>query len=274
VTEAISISSIRADGGTQMRSSIDPETVLRYSEHIRDGAEFPPITVFYDGKDYWLADGFHRCDAHLAAAQDFIPADIRSGSRIDAVVYALKANASNGRPRTTPDLQRAYRAAVDNNLCGPGDVVKVKDLIGCSDRWARELTKASRESAKVERNHKIADLSDQGMTQREIAADVGASQMTVSRIIDESKRNTSKKIQNEPKESPSLPKATKKPTAKKIESEAPKIIEALKNLSSCLHTPEQVYSSATDKQRAEIRAEIQRAFLFLKNLSKELQDVS
>jgi hypothetical protein len=181
MTETISISVIKTDGGTQMRSCIDPETVLLYSEHIRDGAEFPPITVFYDGKDYWLADGFHRCDAYLAAAQDFIPADIRSGSRLDAVVYALKANAANGRPRTSTDLQRAYRVAVDNKLCDAGDVAKVKDLIGCSDRWARELTKAARESIKTERNHKIVELAEQGKSQREIAAEVGVSHQTVMR---------------------------------------------------------------------------------------------
>jgi hypothetical protein len=189
MSEVISISVIKTDGGTQMRSSIDPETVLLYSEHIRDGAEFPPVTVFYDGKDYWLADGFHRCDAYLAAAQDFIPADIRSGSRLDAVVYALKANAANGRPRTTTDLQRAYRVAVDNNLCEPGDVAKVKDLIGCSDRWARELTKAARESAKVESKQKAAELADQGKTQREIAAEVGVGVGTVNRWLDVPERN-------------------------------------------------------------------------------------
>lgn len=270
MSEVIGISAIKTDGGTQMRSSIDPETVLLYSEHIRDGAEFPPITVFYDGKDYWLADGFHRCDAYLAADQDFIPADIRSGSRLDAVIYALKANASNGRPRTTTDLQRAYRVAVDNSLCDPGDVAKVKDLIGCSDRWARELTKAARETAKVERNHKIEQLAEQGKTQREIAAEVGVDQKTVSNQLSEEKRKPSET----PKESPALPKATKKPATKKMKSEAPKVIEALKNLSSCLHTPEQVYASATDQQRAEIRAEIQRAFSFVENLTKELQDAS
>lgn len=198
MTETISISVIRTDGGTQMRSAIDPETVLRYSEHIRDGAEFPPITVFYDGKEYWLADGFHRCDAYLAAAQEFIPADIRSGSRLDAVVYALKANAANGRPRTTSDLQRAYRVAVDNKLCDSGDVSKVKDLIGCSDRWARELTKAARESAKVERNKKIEQLADRGMTQREIAAEVGVAPQTVSNTISVQKRNGSENGQESP----------------------------------------------------------------------------
>ena len=25
-----------------------------------EGAEFPPLIVFFDGATYWLADGFHR----------------------------------------------------------------------------------------------------------------------------------------------------------------------------------------------------------------------
>ena len=61
--ENIPINSIRLDGGTQPRASIDFDTVFDYMDAMTDGADFPPVVVFYDGTHYWLADGFHRVKA-------------------------------------------------------------------------------------------------------------------------------------------------------------------------------------------------------------------
>src|SRR5690625_1070490 len=48
----------------QMREAgIDPHTVQDYAEAMEGGAEFPPITLYHDGKAYWPADGFHRIAA-------------------------------------------------------------------------------------------------------------------------------------------------------------------------------------------------------------------
>ena len=30
---------------------------------MEEGAIFPPVTVFFDGEHFWLADGFHRVQA-------------------------------------------------------------------------------------------------------------------------------------------------------------------------------------------------------------------
>ena len=57
------ISSIRLDGGTQPRATINPQTVSDYMNDMDSGAEFPPVDVFYDGHNHWLADGFHRINA-------------------------------------------------------------------------------------------------------------------------------------------------------------------------------------------------------------------
>lgn len=105
----IPLGSIRIDGGTQARSGLNEATVAEYREARDGGAVFPPVVLFYDGKDYWLADGFHRvaaCDRDRYPAFA-IPADVRQGTRRDAVLYAAGANAEHGLRRSKDDVRRA-----------------------------------------------------------------------------------------------------------------------------------------------------------------------
>jgi uncharacterized ParB-like nuclease family protein len=67
---------IRTDGGTQPRSFVDYDAVDDYAEAMGTGAKFPPITVFYDGTDYWLADGFHRIAAVQQRGIDEVECDV------------------------------------------------------------------------------------------------------------------------------------------------------------------------------------------------------
>lgn len=98
---------IRTDGGTQARAQLDERTVAEYAERMLDGNIFPPVVVFYDGAEYWLGDGFHRHAATLRAELAEIAADVRQGTRRDAVLYAVGANARHGLPRTDADKRRA-----------------------------------------------------------------------------------------------------------------------------------------------------------------------
>ncbi len=106
---ALPLDRIRTDGGTQPRDHIDELVVARYVEDLEAGAEFPPIVAFFDGTDYWLADGFHRWRAHRAAEpkRETILADIRQGTQRDAVLFSVGANATHGYARTNADKRRA-----------------------------------------------------------------------------------------------------------------------------------------------------------------------
>ena len=57
---AIDINLIRIDGGTQSRVRVDTDVVAEYAEIIFAGTELPPLSVMFDGAEYWLCDGFHR----------------------------------------------------------------------------------------------------------------------------------------------------------------------------------------------------------------------
>jgi hypothetical protein len=105
---------IRTDGGTQMRAGLNEETVAEYLELIQDRKEwpFPPVVTFYDGETYWLGDGFHRVEAVRRYVQReqvvyAVTAEVRSGTRRDAVLCAAGSNAAHGLRRTSADKRRA-----------------------------------------------------------------------------------------------------------------------------------------------------------------------
>jgi ParB-like nuclease domain len=100
---------IRRDGGTQPRAAIDLKHVKLLEEQMEDGKELEPVTVFYDGTDYWLADGFHRFSAHSNRDCVEIACIIYQGSRRDAVLYSVGANADHkpALPRSREDKRRA-----------------------------------------------------------------------------------------------------------------------------------------------------------------------
>lgn len=94
-------------GGTQSRVALSEETVATYAEAMKNGAMLPPIVVFHDGSTYWLADGFHRLMAHVRNGADWIPADVRQGTRREAVLHSVGSNAEHGLPRTNADKRHA-----------------------------------------------------------------------------------------------------------------------------------------------------------------------
>lgn len=106
------IEQIRTDGGTQARAELSISDINDYAEAMRGGAVFPAIVVFYDGKTYWLADGFHRVQAAISAEKKELAADVRQGTQGDAVWFSCAANANNSIRRTNEDKRRAVMTAL------------------------------------------------------------------------------------------------------------------------------------------------------------------
>jgi hypothetical protein len=99
----IKITAIRIDGGTQARLKLNQDVVKEYSEHMKDGDKFPPIMVFHDGSEYWLADGFHRYFASKSNSALEIECDVRDGTLDDAILYAFSANGRRGLSMSAED---------------------------------------------------------------------------------------------------------------------------------------------------------------------------
>lgn len=137
--EEILITKLRTDCGTQMRAKIDPATVTRYAEDV---ASLPPITVFHDGTHHYVADGFHRVEAHKEANCKSITCEVRPGTLRDAVLFACGANREHGLPRSNDDKRRAVEVLLRDEEWGAR-----------SDKWISEQAKVS--------NHLVSDVRNE-----------------------------------------------------------------------------------------------------------------
>jgi hypothetical protein len=97
--ETLLIKQIRVDGGTQIRVETDITQAEGYAEDMAAGAVVPAAVVFFDGAEYWLADGFHRMRTHERAWREEIAADALR----DAILLAVGANAAHGIRRSNRD---------------------------------------------------------------------------------------------------------------------------------------------------------------------------
>lgn len=131
------LASIRLDGGTQSREKIDQDTVGEFAQSMQLGANFPPILIFYDGKNYWLADGFHRVHAALALGLETIKATVRQGTQKDASWESCGANKTHGLKRTNEDKRRAVEMAL--RLCPEKSDRMLADHCGVDHKTVAKL---------------------------------------------------------------------------------------------------------------------------------------
>jgi hypothetical protein len=133
----VSLSAIRTDGDTQSRAAISSDTVAEYADAMRDGATFPPITLFHDGSNYWLADGFHRVVASRRFGASEIAADVHIGTREDALWFAIGANKANGIRPNRGDVKHAVELALRT---WPGrSQVEIAAQVGCAQQYVSRL---------------------------------------------------------------------------------------------------------------------------------------
>jgi hypothetical protein len=114
VVQTLSLQQVTLDERAQPRSSINKRIVAEYAQEIDRGAVFPPVTVFHDGENFWLADGFHRYHANQRASADVVLAEVHEGTLKDAILFSVGANAKHGFRRTNEDKRRAVRTLLDD----------------------------------------------------------------------------------------------------------------------------------------------------------------
>lgn len=136
---------IRTDGGTQTRAAISGDVVAEYADLIGPNDwPFPPVTVFYDGSEYWLADGFHRVAAARRANErekmrQSIPVEVRQGTQRDAVLWSAGANAAHGLRRTNEDKRRAVLRLLEDGEWGQWSDREIGRRCGVSQPFVSKL---------------------------------------------------------------------------------------------------------------------------------------
>ena len=131
--EDLASSSICSAGGTQARVALSAATIEEFATDLRQGCVFPPIVVFFDRQTYWLADGFHRMAAYRFTEAPTIRADVRAGSRRDAILYAAGSNRAHGLRRTIADRRYAVLLLLSDD-----------EWFDRSDHWVAETVGVDR----------------------------------------------------------------------------------------------------------------------------------
>ena len=128
----LNLLTIRIDGGTQARVQLNQDIVKEYAEKMRDGEQFPPVTVFHDGSEYWLADGFHRYFATKSNAQTSIEADVKTGTLDDAMLYAFSANGRRGLSMSAEDNRKIIMTMLNHPEWSKWSMAEIAKHVGVS----------------------------------------------------------------------------------------------------------------------------------------------
>jgi hypothetical protein len=135
----LALSQINRDGGTQSRAELSEETIVEYQEALDCGAKFPPPIVFFDGKEYLLADGFHRVRAYERAGRKRIACDVRKGNKRDAILFSVGANTAHGLRRSNADKRRAIGLLLRDEQWRKKSDLWIGKACGVSDKTVTKI---------------------------------------------------------------------------------------------------------------------------------------
>ena len=110
----LNLNVLRIDGGTQSRDVIEQSQIDTYAEAMSRGDKFPAVTVFFNGLDYYLADGFHRYFAVKKLGKTSILTNLVTGTLRDAILYSKGANADNGLHRSNATKRKCVNDMLDD----------------------------------------------------------------------------------------------------------------------------------------------------------------
>lgn len=264
------LSSIRVDGGTQPRSAIDQNIVAEYAEALKAGAKFPPVTVFHDGADHWLGDGFHRFHAHRHAGLDSIAAEIRTGTQRDAVLFSVGANAAHGLRRSNEDKRKAVLTLLEDAEWSQWSDRKIAEVCGVSHPLVAGVRASLTGNSSSERNYTTKHGTDATMDTS------GVAKSNRRRKNNSSAREGSAKQDNrEAASEPAGPVATPAAGKKKggddpgeVESLRAQLAEALDNAEE-MAVQLQALTLATDPEHAKKFLEQQQ---YIRTLERQRDD--
>jgi len=171
------LTEIKVDGGLQSRAEINNQIIKEYTEVILNGEKMPPVTVFYDGTTYHLADGWHRYFAHKKAGFADIEADIREGTRRDAVLYSVGANGVHGLRRSNEDKRKCVMTLLEDVEWSELSNIEIAKHCGVSDVFVGKLrnstaTDNSSKVRKVKRGDTEYTMDIEKMGKKTIESDV------------------------------------------------------------------------------------------------------
>lgn len=141
-SSVLNLKLIRDDSSIQSRVKMDESVISDYAEKMESGEKFPPVVVFLDGTDHWLADGFHRVHAARAAGFKEIEAEVRMGTKRDAILWSLGANGKHGLQRTNEDKRYAVEQMLADEEWSVWSNAEIARRCGVSGRFVGNMRDA------------------------------------------------------------------------------------------------------------------------------------
>lgn len=139
---SVPITSIVLDRSLQCRVGVDNARVGEYAAAIQEGAVFPPLTVVEVEGVLYLVDGWHRLHAYEECARGEVEVVVTQGTRRDALLAAVSANAHHGLNRSTADKRRSvYTLLGDAEWCALSSR-ELGRLAGVSHTYVNQLRAA------------------------------------------------------------------------------------------------------------------------------------
>jgi hypothetical protein len=103
LTQQMDPARIKTHPSLLMRAQgLDIDHVEELEAGYRAGRTYPPADIFFDGENYWLADGNHR-HAGATRAGKLLDVTVHHGTLRDAIRFALEANVEHGLKLTNDD---------------------------------------------------------------------------------------------------------------------------------------------------------------------------
>lgn len=112
--QELSLKEIKHDKEMQPRAYMHEDAIAEYAEDMQNGAEFPPLTVFFDSVHYWLVDGYHRYFAYKSCAITKAKCKVIKGTRREAILFSKGVNNDHGLRRTNDDKRKAVTGMLED----------------------------------------------------------------------------------------------------------------------------------------------------------------
>ena len=133
----INLADIKIDATTYIRAGIDHTVAEEYARLMKEGAVFPPVSLYSDGEHIRVCDGHHRLEAMAKNGEKEVDALILTGDRESMLLTALRENSQHGVRLTGDDRRHAIRLV--HREFPNRSQIGIAMIVGCTQGYVSQV---------------------------------------------------------------------------------------------------------------------------------------